>query len=71
MASKTTIMKGVSIIRDETRRKRYVQIDISLIEKDPELVEDVLDVIIAESRRNEPTITLEEFERRLKKRYKR
>ncbi len=64
-------MKGVSIIRDETRRKRYVQIDISLIEKDPELVEDVLDVIIAESRRNEPTITLEEFERRLKKRYKR
>ena len=63
-------MKGVSIIHDETKKKRYLQIDIAAIGKDPEAIEDLFDVIVVESRRNEPTITLEEFERRLKKRFK-
>ncbi len=60
-------MKGLTIIRDEKSRKRYVQIDVALIEKDREAVEDYLDAILIESRRSEPTIPLADFERRLKK----
>ena len=55
------------MLRDEKSRKRYVQIDVALIEKDREAVEDYLDAILIESRRSEPTIPLADFERRLKK----
>ena len=60
-------MKGVSIIHDETRKKRYVQIDMELIEKDREAVEDYLDVLLIRSREHEPGVPLEDFEGRLKK----
>lgn len=60
-------MKGLTILRDEKSRKRYVQIDVELIEKDREAVEDYLDAILIESRRNEPSVSLVDFERRLKK----
>ncbi len=60
-------MKGISIIHDETRKKRYVQIDMDLIENDRELLEDYLDALLIESRKNEPSIPLEKFEERLKK----
>ncbi len=60
-------MKGLTILRDEKSRKRYVQIDVELIEKDREAVEDYLDAILIESRRNEPSVPLADFERRLKK----
>lgn len=35
-------MKGISIIRDETRNKRFVQIDLERLEQDQESVEDLL-----------------------------
>lgn len=60
-------MKGVTILRDEKSRKRYVQIDMDLIERHREAVEDYLDVLLIESRKNEPTVSLSDFERRLKK----
>lgn len=60
-------MKGVVILRDEKSRKRYVQIDMDLIERDREAVEDYLDALLVESRRHEPTVSLADFERRLKK----
>ena len=58
-------MKGISIIHDETRKKRYIQIDMDLIENDRELLEDYLDALLIESRK--PSIPLEKFEERLKK----
>jgi hypothetical protein len=60
-------MKGLTILRDEKSRKRYVQIDVELIEKDREAVEDYLDAILLETRKHEPSILLADFERRLKK----
>ncbi len=60
-------MKGVRLIHDETLKKRYVQIDLKLIEKDRERVEDYIDVLLIESRKHEPSIPIEDFERRLKK----
>ena len=60
-------MKGVTILQDETSKKRYVQIDMDLITKDREAVEDYLDAILIDSRREEPAVSLETFEKRLKK----
>lgn len=54
-------MKGLSILFDERRKKRIVQIDLDAVRKDPEAIEDLMDVLVAESRRNEPTITLDEY----------
>ena len=59
-------MKGVTIIQDETSKKRYVQIDMDLIMRDREAVEDYLDSILIDSRREEPSVPLEDFEKRLK-----
>jgi hypothetical protein len=54
-------MKGLSILFDERRKKRIVQIDLDTVSKDPEAVEDLLDVLVAEARRDEPTISLDAY----------
>lgn len=61
-------MKGVTILFDEARKKRIVQIDLDRLSKDPEAIEDLLDGLIAEQRRNEPTVSHEAVVRSLKKR---
>ena len=60
-------MKGVSIVHDETKKKRYVQIDMDLIGKDPDQVIDQIDLLVIEARRNEPTIPIAEVKRRLER----
>jgi ligand-binding sensor protein len=60
-------MKGVRILVDEQRNKRIVQIDLDLVSKDPELLEDLVDVLIAESRRNDPTVSLDDYLRLTKR----
>ena len=54
-------MKGVSILLDERRKKRIVQIDMDTFVKDPEALQDLVDVIRAESRKNEPTDSLDDY----------
>ncbi len=61
-------MKGVTILFDEARKKRIVQIDLDRLSKDPEAIEDLLDGLIAEQRRNELTVSHEAVVRSLKKR---
>lgn len=61
-------MKGLSILYDEANKRRIVQIDMEAIRKDPEAFEDMMDVLIAESRRNEPTITLDAYLKSAKRR---
>lgn len=63
-------MKGVSYITDEKNRKKAVVIDIKTLEKYDDQIGDLLDVIIAESRRDEPTIRWEDLKKRLKKKGK-
>lgn len=60
-------MKGVSILFDERKKKRIVQIDLEAIRKDPEGLEDLVDVLVAESRRNEPTVSLDAYLRSSKR----
>ena len=53
-------MKGVSFVTDETHNRRYAQIDLKGIAKytDEKLV-DMMDIIIAEARKNEKSIPWE------------
>ena len=63
-------MKGVSYITDSKKRLKAVQIDIKTIEKYQEELEDLLDGIIASARKGEPSSSLEEVKKRLKKKGK-
>ena len=63
-------MKGVTFITDETHKKRFVQIELKTLEKYEQQIEDLLDVIIAESRRDEESISWEKAVKSLKKKGK-
>lgn len=63
-------MKGVSYITDSRKRVKAVQIDIKTIQKYDEHIEDLLDVIIAESRRDEPSISFDKVVKSIKKKGK-
>jgi hypothetical protein len=59
-------MKGVRYITDSKNRKKSVVIDLKTIEKYEENIEDLFDVIIAESRKDEPSVAWEEVKKKLK-----
>jgi hypothetical protein len=59
-------MKGVTFITDETHNKRFVQIDLERLENHQGEVEDLLDVIIAESRKEDEEISWDELKEQLK-----
>lgn len=60
-------MKGVKVLLDEKSKKRYVQIDLDVLDKDREAVEDLLDVIIAENRKDDVMIPWEKAKANLRK----
>jgi hypothetical protein len=63
-------MKGISYITDEKNRKKAVVIDLKTLEEYDEQIGDLFDIIIAESRRDESSVTWEELKKRLKKKGK-
>ena len=60
-------MKGISFVTNEKNEKIAVQIDLKAIEKHQEAIEDLLDGIIAESRKEEEKIPLSKVISKLKK----
>ncbi len=50
-------------ITDETEKRRYVQIDLGTLAKEPEAVDEYLDGLIAQERRNKPSIPHEQVMR--------
>jgi hypothetical protein len=64
------MMKGVSFITDDKNRRKAVIIDLKTIEQHQEEIEDLLDVIVAESRKDEPKRSWEEVKKSLKKKGK-
>lgn len=60
-------MKGVTFLTDETNKKRLLQIDVKEIARNPEKFEDLLDIVIAEARKDEPKIYWETAKKKLKK----
>jgi len=63
-------MKGVNYVTDASNKKVAVQIDLKLLEKYDEELEDLIDGIIAESRMEEERKPLNEVIKGLRKKGK-
>ena len=63
-------MKGISYITDNQNRKTAVVIELKTLEKYDEQIEDLFDAIIADSRKDEPSVSWEEVKKKLKKKGK-
>lgn len=63
-------MKGINFVTDSNNIKVAVQIDLKLLEKQENKIEDFIDGIIAESRKDEERISLEDVIKGLKKKGK-
>lgn len=60
-------MKGISFVTNDKNEKITVQIDLKAIEKHHEVIEDILDGILAEARKDEEKIPLSKVISKLKK----
>ncbi len=60
-------MKGVSFLLNEENQKIAVQIELKTIAKYQKQIEDLLDGIIAETRKNEEKLPLSQVIKNLKK----
>ena len=63
-------MKGVTYVTDEQNKKVAVQIELKLLEKYDEELEDLIDGIIAESRNDEERVPLDKVIKSLKRKGK-
>ncbi|MFZ1692252.1 MAG: hypothetical protein WAT74_03555 [Flavobacteriales bacterium] len=60
-------MKGVTVLYDESRKKRLVQIDMEVVERKREELEEMLDLLVAESRKDDEMVPWEKAKGMLKK----
>jgi hypothetical protein len=60
-------MKGITFLKDQTNNKDLLQIDIAAFAKSPGRLEDLIDIIIAEARKNEKKVSWESAKKQLKK----
>lgn len=60
-------MKGVTILTDEKKKRKFLQADIKAIINNPNQFEDFIDVLIAESRKDEKKVSWETAKKQLKK----
>lgn len=63
-------MKGISYITDDKNRRKALVIDLKTFKKNEEEIEDLLDVLIAESRKEEDSVPFEQVMKLLKKKAK-
>jgi hypothetical protein len=63
-------MKGIRFLTNDKNERIAVQIDIAHLEKHQGEIEDLLDIIIAESRKEDTDITWEQAKSKLKSRGK-
>ena len=64
------IMRGIHFITNDKNQRVAVQIDLKLLEKHQEEMEDFLDVLIVESRKGEPSRSWDEVKNSLQKKGK-
>jgi hypothetical protein len=63
-------MKGVTYVTDDKNRKVAVQIELKLLAKYDDEIEDLIDGIIAESRKDEGRVPLDKVIKGLKRKGK-
>ena len=59
-------MKGISYITDDHNKKKSIVIDLKTIEKHEEEVHEFIDILVAESRKNDEKISWSEAKKILK-----
>jgi hypothetical protein len=60
-------MAALTFITDETHNRRYVQIDLAEVaEINDDQLEEMMDIIIAEARKEDEKIKIEDLENQLK-----
>ena len=59
-------MKGVSFVTNEKNEKIAVQIDLKQLQRHQQEIEDFLDIIIAENRKDDEDVSWEAAKRELK-----
>jgi len=60
-------MKGVSFVTNDKNEKIAVQIDLKVLSKHQDAVEDILDVIVAEGRKDDEDVSWQSAKKELKK----
>lgn len=60
-------MKGIQYISDENNQRKAVIIDLKTLIQKPNQVEDALDALVAESRKEEPRLDWEKVKKVLRK----
>ena len=60
-------MKGISYITNSKNQKTAVVIDLKILQNYKAPIEDLFDIIIANSRADEPSVSFETIKRKLKK----
>ena len=63
-------MKGVTILTDEKKKRKILQIDIKEVTKNPDEFEDLIDILVAESRKSESKVSWEDVKKNLRKKGK-
>ena len=63
-------MKGISYLTNEKNQRQSVVIDLKTIETNDEQVHEFIDVLVAESRKNDEKIAWEEAKKTLRKKGK-
>jgi len=63
-------MKGINYITDENNHKKAVVIDLKMIENNDEDVHELIDVLVAESRKDDEKVSWEQAKKTLRKKGK-
>ncbi len=58
-------MDAITILKDETHNRKIIQVDLEELSKDEELLEDLFDIIIFETRKNDELSSWEEAKKEL------
>jgi hypothetical protein len=58
-------MEAITILKNEENNHRLIQIDLDVVAKNEDLLEDIYDIIAIELRKNEETISWEEAKQQL------
>lgn len=60
-------MKGVTFLKNESNNRQILQIDVKEVAKNPSQFEDLMDILIAEARKDEKKVSWEAAKKQLKK----
>ncbi len=58
-------MDAITILKDETHNRKLIQVDLEELSKNEELIEDLFDIIISETRKTDELISWNEAKKEL------